>query len=202
MPLEDDKLRFTLVHELSGVATRNDMYLDVVDPGTTQNLAEIAALLGAEWELASNAVLTTEVEYVAYILDNLTRNEVRGIVISGGTGNDITGSHPQDQVVRFNEYGQNSSGEKLRRGAFNLSGVGQQFSTRGRVNDNTEFNNIRLFLQSQFVDSPSQFTANPQIRTRDPLSNPPTYQFHRIIDSNMSTRLFKLKSRKVSLLGV
>lgn len=202
MPLADDKLRFTIVSELSGVAFRNDMYWDVGNPGTDLSLAQIAVLLGDEWILRSNQVLVQELTYVAFILDNLSRNEVRGVVTSDINGLDVSGAHPQDQVVRFNEYGHNDSAEPLRRGAFNLSGVGQQFSKDGRVNDLTEFNQIRVFLSTSFFDSPSQFSATPNIRTRVPQSNPATYLFHRMTNAVMSTRLFKLKSRKVSLLGV
>ena len=202
MPDINDKLRFTIVTELQGVAARNDVYFDVADPGTAGDLATIAALLGQEWILVSNAVLSVDLVYIAFILDNLSQNEVRGVVTTQTTGLDNSGAHPQDQVVRYNEYGHNTEPEPLRRGAFNLMGVGHQFSINGRIADNTEFQAIRGFLSGQFIDSPSQFTANPQIRTRDPGSNPATYQFHRIVDCNPSTRLFKLKSRKVSLLGI
>jgi len=202
MPAADDKLRLTIVHELSGVAFRNDVYYDVVDPGTITQLSQIAVLLATEWEAASEDVLTNEVRYVAYLVDNLTRNEVRGVVTSVGTGNDNSGSHPQDQVVRFNEYGHNAGALPLRRGAFNVSGVGQQFSNRGRINDETEFNAIRLFLSTQFVDSPSTLSLNPQVRTRNPGGPPVVYSYHRTVQANISTRLFKLKSRKATLLGV
>ncbi|GAH04706.1 unnamed protein product, partial [marine sediment metagenome] len=195
MPQADDKLRLTIVHEISGVATRNDCYYDVVDPGTISQLSDIAVLLAEEWERASETLLSNDVRYVAYLVDNLSRNEVRGVVTSSGTGNDISGSHPQDQVVRFNEYGHNAGALPLRRGAFNLSGVGQQFSDRGRINDETEFNPVRLFLSTQFVDSPSTLSLNPQIRTRDPGGPPVAYSFHRTERCNVSTRLFKLKSR-------
>lgn len=202
MPQVDDKLRLTIVHELSGVATRNDVYWDVADPGTVQTLSDVAILLAAAWELAASVILTNEVRFIAYLVDNLTRNEVRGVVTSSGTGNDNSGSHPQDQVVRFNEYGHNADALPLRRGAFNLTGVGQDFSTRGRINDETEFNAVRLFLSTQFLDSPSTLALNPQIRTRDPGGPPVVYSFHRSVRCNVSTRLFKLKSRKATLLGV
>lgn len=202
MPEANDKLRLTIVHELSGVATRNDVYYDVADPGTITLLSEIAALLAVEWEAASEAILAQEVRFVAYLVDNLTRNEVRGVVTSTGNGLDNSGAHPQDQVVRFNEYGHNAGALPLRRGAFNLTGVGKQFSVRGRINDETEFNAVRLFLQQQFLDSPSTLALNPQIRTRDPGGPPVVYSFHRTERVNVSTRLFKLKSRKATLLGV
>lgn len=202
MPETNDKLRLTIVHEISGVATRNDVYYDVADPGTITQLSQIAALLAIEWEAASQAILAQNVNYIAYLVDNLSRNEVRGVVTSQGSGIDNSGSHPQDQVIRFNEYGHNAGGLPLRRGAFNLSGVGKQFSIRGRINDESEFNAIRLFLQLQFLDSPSTLALNPQVRTRDPAPGPVSYFFHRTVQVNISTRIFKLKSRKVSLLGV
>jgi len=79
MPEQGDFLRMTIVTELEGVAIRNDVHLEFIQGGTTDDLDDVAQLYGQEWIDVSNDVLTQEVTYVAFIVDNLSRNEVRGI---------------------------------------------------------------------------------------------------------------------------
>jgi len=202
MPEQGDFLRMTIVTELEGVAIRNDVHLEFIQGGTTDDLDDVAQLYGQEWIDVSNDVLTQEVTYVAFIVDNLSRNEVRGIRTSDLNGLILDGAHPQDQVLRFNEYGDSGGGDKLVRGAFNLSGTGQNLSENGRVADISIFQPIETFLGQQFLDSPSGLTLNPQVRRRIPGSDPPAYTFHRISSAQLNPTFFKLKSRKTSVLGL
>jgi len=202
MPEIGDILRMTMITELEGVAMRNDIHVEVVTTGTLVTLAEIVEVFGQEWIDVSNDVLTIQTTYVAFIMDNLTRNEVRGIRTSDAVGIILDGAHPQDQVLRFNEYGDGGPGQPLRRGALNLSGTGQNLSHEGRVSDISIFNPIELFLGQQFLDSPSGLTLNPQVRRRIPGSQPPAYTFHRILRASLNPTFFKLKSRKTQVLGI
>lgn len=202
MPEVGDILRMTIITELEGVAMRNDVLTEVVTTGTLDTLAEIVAIYGQEYIDVSNDALTNQVQYVAFIMDNLTRNEVRGILTSELFGLITDGAHPQDQVLRFNEYGDGGEGQPLRRGAFNLSGTGQNLSQEGRVADITVFRPIELFLGTQFLDSPSGLTLTPQVRRRIPGSSPPAFTFHRILKAALNPTFFKLKSRKTTVLGI
>ena len=202
MPDDGDILRMTIITELEGVAMRNDVHTELVTAGTLDTLAEIVAVYAQEWIDVSNDVLTTQLQYVAFIMDNLTRNEVRGILTTDTVGIIVDGAHPQDQVLRFNEYGDGGLGQPLRRGAFNLSGTGQNLSESGRVSDISIFQPIETFLGQQFLDSPSGLTLNPQVRRRIPGSSPPVYTFHRITRASLNPTFFKLKSRKTTVLGI
>lgn len=202
MPQVGDITRFTLIHEMDGVAMRNDMYHEIVVLGTVNTLNEAVQLLADAWIVASQAVLSNLLSYEVFALENLSRNEARGIATGAATGGVANSGHPQDQVLVFTEYGEDVPANKLRRGRFNLSGVAEGFSSGGRVNDPTEFDDIRLFLGTQFLDAGTGFSANPMTRRRIPASNPPSYTYHRIEVARLNPKFFKLKSRKATLLGV
>lgn len=202
MPQVDDKLRFTLIHEIEGVATRNDMYMDLANLGNLTTLTQMVQVLADAWITASQAVLTNVTNYEVFALENLTRNEARGIATGLVTGSVPNTGHPQDQVLVFTEYGEDTVNNRFRRGRFNLSGVAEGFSTDGRVNDVSEFEDIALFIGSQFLDVSSGLTMNPQVRSRIPGSSPPAHTFHRIQKATLNRKYFKLKSRKATLLGV
>jgi len=200
MPADNDFIRSTIVTEEKGVTFRNDIYWQIVETGTVTNLNEVASIISAEWFAVSSPVLVNDVAYVAVLVDNLTINELRGVVIPGTTGGGTGDSHPQDQVLRFNEYGQNLATDKIRVGGFNLSGIREALSTTGRLNSTTIMNPISLFLGTQHLDVSSGLKLNPQVRTRVPASSPPVYVFHRTLRAVVNPRFSKLKSRKTSIL--
>lgn len=202
MPQDGDQLQFTIITTLEGVAMRNNIYPQVTALGTNDNLADVAGILGQEFIDVTLQVLTTQVQYVAFIVDNLSRNEVRGIITADNTGNLEEGAHPQDQVLRFNEWAPDDNVNEMRRGAFNLSGVGESFSQEGRLREGTEFQSLELFLSTQFLDSTTGLTTVPMIRRRIPASQPPAYTFHRISKAEVNPTFFKLKSRKTTILGL
>ncbi len=200
MPLDNDFLRSTLVHELNGVTFRNDIYWQVVEPGTVTTLNEVATIIANEWFSVSSPILIIPVVYVATLVDNLTRNELRGVVTPGSAGAGSGDSHPQDQVLRFNEYGQVNPGDPIVVGGFNLSGIREALSNQGRLNDPTTVDAIETFLGQQHLDVSTGLKINPQVRTRVPLSSPPVYVFHRTLRATVNPTFNKLKSRKTSIL--
>ena len=202
MPEVGDITRFTLIHQMDGVAMRNDMYFQIGILGSVQTLNEAVQLLADAWILASQQVLSNVLSYEVFALENLTRNEARGIAtgqVSGGVANS---GHPQDQVLVFTEYGEDTQVNIFRRGRFNLSGVAEGFSTGGRLNNPEEFDDIRIFLGTTFFNQSSGFEASPQTRRKIPGSSPPAHTFHRIQVARLNPKFFKLKSRKATLLGV
>jgi len=200
MPADNDFIRSTLVAELNGVSMRNDIYWQIVEVGTVTNLNEVAGIISAEWFSVSGPILINAYSYVAVIVDNLTQNELRGVVIPGVVGGGTGDSHPQDQVLRFNEYGQIATGDKIVVGGFNLSGIREPLSTDGRLNDPTVVDAIEIFLGTQHLDVSTGLKINPQVRTRVPASSPPVYVFHRTIRATVNPTFRKLKSRKTSIL--
>lgn len=200
MPVDDDFIRCTIVHEISGVTTRNDVYFQITETGTVTTLNEVANIIAGEWFAASSPILTAAVTYVAYLVDNLTRNELRGVITSGAVGGGAGDCHPQDQVLRFNEYGQNAPGDPVRVGGFNLSGIREALSIGGRLSNPAIVDAIEVFLGGQLLDVSTGLTLAPQVRTRVPASDPPVYVFHRTIRAVVNPTYKKLKSRKTSIL--
>jgi len=201
MPEVEDIVQFTIVTELEGVAMRNTMYWQLDNLGNVTDLAAIANILGQAYIDVSEALLSTVVEYTAFLVDNLTRNEVRGVITTSQKGAQLRDSHPQDQVLRFNEWAPSSTAEVMHRGAFNLSGVVESLSTHGRINDIVEFNGLAGYLSSQNIDAGSGLQSTPHVRRRVPASQPPIYTFHKITKAQVNPTFFKLKSRKTQILG-
>lgn len=202
MPEPGDFTRFTLIHEMDGVAMRNDMYFRIGNLGNIVSLSGAVQLLADEWIAVSQGVLSNVLSYEVFALENLSRNEARGIAVGQTSGGVANSGHPQDQVLVFTEYGEDEDANVLRRGRFNLSGIAEGFSSGGRINDPTEFDAIARFLGTTFFDSTTGFNADPQTRRRIPGSDPPQYTFHRIVLARLNPQFFKLKSRKATLLGV
>jgi len=200
MPSDNDFIRSTIVTEENGVTFRNDIYWQIVETGTVSDLNDVANIISAEWFSVSSPVLVNALSYVAVLVDNLTVNELRGVVIPGVVGAGTGDSHPQDQVLRFNEYGQIGGGDPIVVGGYNLSGIREALSTNGRLNDDTTVVNIETFLGQQHLDVSSGLKINPQVRTRVPASSPPVYVFHRTLRAVVNPTFRKLQSRKTSIL--
>jgi len=200
MPADNDLIRSTIVTELNGVTFRNDIYWQIVELGTVTNLNEVATIISDEWFSVSSPILINPLQYIAVLVDNLTQNELRGVVSPGTVGGGSGDSHPQDQVLRFNEYGQISPGDPIKVGGFNLSGIREALSNQGRLFDPTAVNAIETFLGTQHLDVTTGLKINPQVRTRVPSSSPPVYIFHRTIRCVVNPTFSKLKSRKTSIL--
>lgn len=202
MPASSDIIKATLIYDCSGVTCRNDNYYRVTNVGTIPNLSAVAIGVQQAFEAATQAVLSTSTKYTACVVDNMTQNEVRGIATSQLAGTNIDGAHPQDQVLRFNEYGNNSPGLPLMRGAFNLSGTAEEYSDQGRLTTLTPFFPMISFLMDALVIVSEVFEMKPQVRTRIPGSAPPEYLHWDMQAVRINQRFFKLKSRKANLLGL
>jgi len=201
MPEVGDIIQYTIVTELEGVAIRNTIYWMLDNLGNTDDLTDIARILGVEWIDTSEGILSVNVKYTAFLVDNLTRNEIRGVHTTSQAGTILRDSHPQDQVLRFNEWAPAQEGEVVFRGGFNLSGLEENLSTDGRVNDIPSMEAVERYLFQQFIDSDSGLQCSPHVRRRTPGSSPPVYTFHKINKAQVNPTLFKLKSRKTAVLG-
>lgn len=201
MPETDDIVQFTIVTELEGVAMRNTIYWQLDNLGNVDELTDIARILGEEWIDVAAGVLSSVLDFTAFLVDNLTRNEVRGVHTTSQKGGVLRDSHPQDQVLRFAEWAPADPPTVVYRGGFNLSGIEEALSTDGRLNDITEVTAIEGYLFNQHIDSDSGLQASPHVRRRIPGSSPPSYTFHRIVKAQVNPTFFKLKSRKTQVLG-
>jgi hypothetical protein len=135
MPAINDIIRFSIVTELQGVQMQNQFLYRVdalgVDDGITDNLNAFITEVGT----AINTLCSNKLKISCGKYENLSQVEMQQIVfvnIPGGASGD---SHPQNQVLRFNSWGfQQPGDERVINNGFNLSGVSEDHSTKGRYN--------------------------------------------------------------------
>jgi hypothetical protein len=153
-----------------------------------------------EYHSVIKAVLAPAWSLVCGIYENLTAVEAKAIAFTTLVGTALGGSHPQDQVVRLNRYSvsQAPANGTLRVSAFNQSGVDEGFSTKGRVNDTSEFQNLQIFLSTQQIFG-TEWTVTPQSRNRIELLPPFTFQFNRVDQCLLNPTFLKLRPRKTNL---
>lgn len=199
MPLDNDIIKTTIIQEMAGVQMSNTAYWQIVDLGDDPTTADgLTDIVNAYFAVA-NPIVTDAWSIVCAIYENLTTIEAKQIVFFALPGTSMTQAHPQDQVLRINEYGQDNPGDVIVRGAWNQSGLQESLSTRGRVNDFTLINPLVNFLTTQQIMAGPSWTLNPQVREQLTPGPPPTFAFRRTIFGQASTRFFKLGSRKTSL---
>lgn len=200
MPSLTDVVKVTLVQELDGVQMSNTTFWRVDDLGS--NPTNAAALLDImqEYHSVINAALSPFWVLVCGIMENMSAIEAKTIVFTNLVGTALSGSHPQDQVVRLNRYTVQDNGESdtARISAFNQSGVAEEFSTRGRVNDTAEFLAIRNFLRTQQIFG-TEWTITPMSRNREQKLPPFTYAFNVVQQCLLNPTFLKLRSRKTNL---
>lgn len=200
MPIVGDVVAITLVQELSGVQMANKVYLRIDDLGTDPALAFALNQIMVEYHSRIKTSLSPAWSLVCGIYENLTSIESKAINFVNLVGTSLADSHPQDQVIRINRYSTSvaPANGSLRVAAFNQSGVAEDLSTRGRVNDKGEFDALLNWLDVQLLYG-TEWLTTPQNRNRIELVKPFTYQFNRVDQALLNPKFFKLRSRKTNL---
>lgn len=201
MALVNDIVRMTFVQEMAGVQVSNTAFFKINDLGNdpiplfslndtiTEFHDAVKNITGDAWSI------------VCGIYENLTRVEAKVLSFVTLPGLGVTDTHPSDQVVRINQYAVGIAPDpKVRRGAWNQAGILESFSTDGRVNDMSAFVDLRSFLDTQFILQGPGWTLTPQLRYQPTPSPPPqTHAFANMALNQVSSRFFKLGSRKTAL---
>jgi len=200
MPSVGDIISINLVQELSGVQLSNKIYFRVDDLGDTPTTVAALIAIMTEYHTAIKAALSNTWSLVCGIYENETTVEGKAITFTSLVGTSIVDSHPQDQVVRHNRYAvvQSPATVGLRHAAFNQSGVTEDLSTRGRLNDTSEFLALRNFLRTQTIFG-TGWTLTPQLRMREQTLPPHTFQFQPVQQCLVNTTFLKLRTRKTNL---
>lgn len=200
MPSLGDVISTVLVQELGGVQMANKLYWKVDDLGSNPSNTAALSQIMVEYHDVIKAALAPTWSLVCGIYANETAVEAKSIVFTDLVGTSLVGSHPQDQPVRLNRYAVSvaPANGSLRVSGFHQSGVSEDFSTRGRVNDTAEFLALRNFLRSQQIFA-TEWTLTPQSRNRIELVPPFTYQFNAVTQCLLNPTFLKLRSRKTSL---
>lgn len=200
MPNVADIISVNLVQELSGVQMSNKVYWRVDDLGDDPSVVSGLTDIMVEYHDAISDALSNQWSLVCGIYNNETAVEAKAIKFAILSGVSISDSHPQDQVVRLNRYAVTEAPAvvKLAHAGFNQSGVPEDLSTRGRLNNTSEFLSLRNFLRTQTIFG-TGWTLTPQLKLREQKDPPHTYQFQRVDQCLVNTTLLKLRTRKTNL---
>lgn len=202
MPQDNDRIKTTVIYQVGGVTCRNDLYWIIDNVGTLSLLSEIALLVQNKFRGASETICSTEMAYIATFADNLSRNEPRGAATSVLFGLNLGSAHPPDQVLRWNEYGQNGPSLPMHVGGFNLSGIAESLSTDGSFNDFGQLAAMTSFLLQEIEETPLAFTMTPHVQVVVSPGPPATFGYHQMKRVRPNSVFRKLKSRKTNLLGI
>lgn len=205
MPLVNDQIKITLVTELQGVQMQNCLRYRVLalgaDPPVETALDQIATLFGT----AIQFICSNQFRLTCMIYENETSIEAKQLLFVNVPGGQVENAHPQNQVVRINSWGiPVGTDTDIVRNAFNLSGVIEPLSTRGRVNDFSLFQNLTNLLQGATSLSPNwELQASVYGAVQDlpkPAENIKGYQDTSL--ARVNPLMLKLRGRTTTLCGV
>ena len=114
----------------------------------------------------------------------------------------VDDSHPPHQVLKFESYARESLGEPAWRNSFNLSGVAESLSTRGRVNDPAPFQGLVDFMTDQYIGGANGADMTPQVRRTTALGGvgvPDTYDYYDVEYTALRETFRTLSSRRFRL---
>jgi len=195
MSQQDDIIQTQFVIAVSGVETVSKAWWLVSTVNGADSVASNANALATAFMDAADSLLTNNAILTCVKWQNHTRAEK--VVISPNRGGVLNqGSHPQHQVLRFNTYGHAVPGDPLWRNALNLSGVGEELSTRGRLNDAAAATPLLAFLSAPLDTGATGVVMTPQIRKR---TGPAQFVWFDVERARINPRFMSLSSRKYRL---
>lgn len=201
MPEVNDFFSITIVQEVAGLQLSNRMYGKINDLGDLPSIPDVIEDTMTLYYDTVKDIASDAWAIVCGIYENHTRTEEKTIRFITLPGLSLTDSHPSDQVVRINQYVTGiSPPPEVRRGAWNQAGIIESLSTSGRINNAGSFTNLRGFLDTQFILPGPGWTVTPHLRYQPvPTAPPSAPAFAPMALGQVSSRLFKLASRKTSL---
>ncbi|GAI67281.1 unnamed protein product [marine sediment metagenome] len=191
-----------LVQELDGVQLSNTVYFQIDDLGLDPALSVGLGDIMTKYYQSVLTFCSNKWKLVCGVYENMSNTEAKITVFTTDIGSGTGDSHPQDQVFRFNRYAQKLSTDPIHRGAFNQSGVEEEWSEEGRVSQVSTFNTLRAFLRDQQIMPGPNWTIDPQLRSELTPPPNPTYEYNNVMQAELSSRVFKLARRKTSLCAV
>lgn len=194
-----DIFSLTILTEHDGVQASNRLYYKIDDLGVDPSISLQVAEMLNEFHDACKAVNSDIWKIVCGIYDNQTTPEGTHVIFSSLAGLVINTGHPQFQVFRFNEYAMDGGSNTIKRGAFNLGGVAEVHSVRGRVNAPASFSAMVAWLKDPFLLGADGWTISPQLRWTFAPGPPPTYVYLPMTKVQIATKVFTLQSRHTQL---
>lgn len=202
MPNVNDIVSIDFIQEYDGVQMSNRTYWEVDSLGNEPTVPQALDDIVGQFHVAFQDRCSDQWAIVCAIYRNITSVETKAVLFTTLAGADITQGHPQDQVLRFNEYARREDNGNIARGAFNLSGTTEQQSVRGRTSSIFPYDVQKSFLSSVLVTAGPGWQLQPMLRIVQVQGNPPVYRYDPILFVQESTRFFKLGKRKTNLCAV
>lgn len=201
MPSPTDIIKVTFVSELSGVQMSNSVLWRIDALGVAPTAAQLLDEIATSYIVAVQSLVTSQWKLTCLIYENLSAFEAKQILFVNGPGIAAGDSHPQNTVLRVNRWGANVLPQiRMVRSSFSQSGVSENFSTRGRLNNATIALELQSFLVVQNI-LPTFGTVTPMvygITIPDP-PGPLTEGYQVTGQALVNPTFLKLASRKTSL---
>lgn len=195
-----DRFRTTYLLDYQGVQMQNsqDWAINSIDGSDT--LATVLLDLATAYWNSWKAIVVSQCMFSCLKFYNYDTSE-QTIAYPGLAGQGGTDGHPQFQVVRLNLYGQAASppDEPIYRNASNLSGVKEELSTRGRINDMSEFSSWAQFHTASLQTSVTGWTITPQCRYTAAPGPPRVNGWVPMIAAQVNPTFQVLRGRKTSI---
>ena len=195
-----DFIRTTYLLDYQGVQMQNSQDWEILSIDGADTLATILLDLATAYWNSWKAVVVSQCTLSCLKFYNYNTTE-QDIAYPGLAGQGGTDGHPQFQVVRLNLYGQAATppNQPIYRNASNLSGVKEDLSTRGRINDLAEFSSWAQFHTAAIQTSPTGWTLGPVARYTVAAGPPPTYGWVDMIASQVNPTFQILRGRKTKI---
>jgi len=203
MPNQGDTVEVAYVQELDGVQMSNRAYYAIDDLGNDDSVADNLNKLINSYQTATAGVCGNEWKIVCATYQNITSAAEKQTVFATVPGLAPGDEHPQNQVIRFNQYAQTfAPTSPVYRGAWNQSGSVESLSTRGRVNAEAPVNTLAAWLTGQIVLPTGGWTVQNLLRRVASPGPPIVYEYPEILKCENSARIFKLRTRTTNLCAV
>ena len=195
-----DIIEVNFIQELDGVQMSNRMYWKIDDLGLDQSDADNLIKIMTLYHDSVDQLVSDAWKLVCGVFQNVTNPTVRATVFSTLVGGRLADSHPQFQVLRFLYSGRFAAGSAVERNAWNQSGVGEDLSTRGRLNDIGQATPFITFFRILAILPAGGWSIDPQVRFNTAIPPaPPVFAFIPTLQAQVNPKLFTLVRRKTKL---
>ncbi len=202
MPEVNDIVDTTIVSELSGVQMSTRLLWKVDDLGAEDSIFDNISKIAIQFAASVEAYVSSAWGVTCITYQNLSRIEEKVVAPIIANGISIVDAHPQNQTLVIRRWGQYIPDGKFRNGRIMLSGVTEDFSTRGRFNDMSEASLIEAMLGEIVILLAGGWTITPMLEiTPDWVNFPENQAFVICSQAEMNPVFSVLTGRRTKLCG-
>lgn len=202
MPSVGDTFRIKIITEMQGVSMTNLLYFEIDDLGTNASVRDQLISFGDQFLAAVGSNMATSWVLTCLIYKNVFAAEGQTLVFTNLVGTATSKAHPPHLVARFNQYANDVGETDGKHGAFSISGIEVDASTRGRIATMASWDAFEQFLLGPLTLDTDGWDITPQLRWELAPGPPKVFAFDPLISVRLSTRLNILESRRSKLCQV